>query len=441
MPIQVIQPSFVSGELSPSLFARIDLDKYHSGAARMKNFFVDYRGGARNRAGTRWVGQTKGIISENVRLVRWSFNEDQTYVLEFGHFYIRFIQRGGYVLEATKVITNITQANPGVVTSAGHGYSNGDIVYILNVVGMTQVNQRFFKVAGVTANTFQLQDADGINVDTTAYSAYVSGGTAARVYTVTTTYQSADLFLLRFTQAADVMTITHTSYVASQLTRVAATNWTLTAITFGANQVAPVISGATSNRPVGNTKYRYGVTAINADTGSESVEDTVDISLDQTPEEGPFRVTVNWAAAAGADRYFIYRSPYGKDENTVPANTLLGFIGATKGTGYADRGGTSDFSITPPDAKDPFAAGKNPLCSTFFQSRQVYAGTLAKPQTIWTSQVGNFANMNFSFPTRKDDAIEITLASQQVNAVKYLLPMPGGLLAFTTGGVDRKSVV
>ena len=52
-----------------------------------------------------------------VRLVSFQFNTEQTYVLEFGHLYIRVIKDGGYVLETGKNITAVTQANPGVVTS------------------------------------------------------------------------------------------------------------------------------------------------------------------------------------------------------------------------------------------------------------------------------------------------------------------------------------
>ena len=41
----VIQSSFNSGEWAPTLYARVDVAKYHSGAALLRNFFVDYRGG------------------------------------------------------------------------------------------------------------------------------------------------------------------------------------------------------------------------------------------------------------------------------------------------------------------------------------------------------------------------------------------------------------
>lgn len=79
--------------------------------------------------------------------------------------------------EATKVITGATQANPVVITSAAHGYSNGDEVYITGVLGMTELNGERYTIAGVAANTFQLSGVDG-----TGFTAYSSGGTVARTY-------------------------------------------------------------------------------------------------------------------------------------------------------------------------------------------------------------------------------------------------------------------
>lgn len=80
----------------------------------------------------------------------------------------------GTATAATKTITGITAANPPVVTSAAHGYTNGQLVFIDSVGGMTQVNKRLFVVANQSTNTFELKGVDG-----TGYTAYTSGGTAA----------------------------------------------------------------------------------------------------------------------------------------------------------------------------------------------------------------------------------------------------------------------
>lgn len=78
---------------------------------------------------------------------------------------------------AAKTITGITAANPGVVTAAAHGYSLGDIVYVSDVVGMTQVNDRAFVVHNTASplptGAFQLKGED-----TSGYTAYTSGGSA-----------------------------------------------------------------------------------------------------------------------------------------------------------------------------------------------------------------------------------------------------------------------
>jgi hypothetical protein len=78
-----------------------------------------------------------------------------------------------HVSDLTATITAITQANPAVVTSSSHGFANGDKVIIRNVVGMTQVNNLVFTIAGVSTNTFQLS-----GIDSTGYTAYSSGGSA-----------------------------------------------------------------------------------------------------------------------------------------------------------------------------------------------------------------------------------------------------------------------
>jgi len=82
---------------------------------------------------------------------------------------------------APTTISGATKTNPVVVTDTGHPYIAGDFVKIVGVVGMTELNNRVFKVAAPGANDFQLQDVDGNNVDGTGYTTYVSDGTAEEV--------------------------------------------------------------------------------------------------------------------------------------------------------------------------------------------------------------------------------------------------------------------
>lgn len=76
-------------------------------------------------------------------------------------------------------ITGVTQANPGVVTTASaHGLVVGDPLQIAGIVGMTQLNGNTYTVASVpSTTTLTLKDSSGNEVDTTAFGAYASGGT------------------------------------------------------------------------------------------------------------------------------------------------------------------------------------------------------------------------------------------------------------------------
>ena len=59
-------------------------------------------------------------------------------------------------IAAAKTITAISKANPAVVSCTAHGYSNGDIVFVL-AEGMFQVDARVFRVASVTTDSFALE--------------------------------------------------------------------------------------------------------------------------------------------------------------------------------------------------------------------------------------------------------------------------------------------
>lgn len=67
-------------------------------------------------------------------------------------------------------ITNATNATPIVITSNGHGLSNGTRVGITGVGGNTTPNDKIWIIANVAANTFEL-------VGSTGNGAYTSGGT------------------------------------------------------------------------------------------------------------------------------------------------------------------------------------------------------------------------------------------------------------------------
>ena len=100
---------------------------------------------------------------------------------------------------APATITAITKADPGVFTTdAAHGLVAGDIISIYGIVGMTELNNRTFKLASAdTATTLELEDLDSVDeINTTSLTTYVSGGTIHhRGLTLATTGKSVQRIL------------------------------------------------------------------------------------------------------------------------------------------------------------------------------------------------------------------------------------------------------
>ncbi len=83
------------------------------------------------------------------------------------------ISQGVTCIATSKTITGATQTNPVALTITAHGMTTGAQVQIQSVVGMTQLNDKIYIATVVDANTITLNAVDG-----TAFTAYVSGGSA-----------------------------------------------------------------------------------------------------------------------------------------------------------------------------------------------------------------------------------------------------------------------
>jgi len=96
--LRTIQNSFSAGELSPALWARTDLAKYACGLKTAVNVFLHPHGGVSNRSGTQFINCVH-ISEQTTRIIPFTFNSDQSYILEFGHEYIHFYRAGGVILK------------------------------------------------------------------------------------------------------------------------------------------------------------------------------------------------------------------------------------------------------------------------------------------------------------------------------------------------------
>lgn len=492
MPQDIPQISFGGGIISSSAFSRVDLQKWGSAVKTMDNFFVHAEGGTSNRAGTEYVHVAKDS-TETLRLITFEFNEEQAYALEFSDQRLRVYQNGGIVLETAQNITAATQANPVVVTVASHGYSNGDDVYVTGVVGMTELNGKFFTVANVTTNTFELSGIDG-----TGYMAYSSGGTAAKVFELALPYADSDLATLKFRQSNDVMYLAHRSYAPRKLSRTGAAAWTIEIIDFKPDQTYPTGISVTANT-TGTTTYKYKVTAVAEETAEESLVGTGDTAtITGATQANPVVITATAHGYSNGDEvhisgivgmtelnglrftianstantfelsgidgtaYTAYTSGGSADrthqvitngaataDNTITFtavtgaesyniykedNGLWGFIGATETTSFTDDNIAADLEDTAPKWRQPFTdTSSYPGAVGLHEQRSAWGNTTDDPLGTWLSQTSQFENMNVSSPTRATDAIKLRLVTGKGNEIRHFRSFKDRLFIFTSG--------
>ena len=219
-----IQTSFNAGKWGPLLQGRVDLEKYTSACNELKNFIPTVQGPALKRSGTRFLKTVKDQAKKS-RLIPFEFSTEQAYVLELYEGGMRVLKDSGAVLEPTVAISNVSAANPVVVT-ASNSYTNGDEVYITGTA-QGEINGRFFTVAAASGSAFSLTGENGTG------RATGSGGTAARVYSISNAvlgnalpWLEAELESISFVQNGDILFLAHPNHPPHKITRTAHTSWT-----------------------------------------------------------------------------------------------------------------------------------------------------------------------------------------------------------------------
>lgn len=458
--VSVINTNFTAGELSEDLFGRVDITKYQNGAATLENFIVQPHGGVTRRPGTRFIKEVK-VSSALTRLFPFEFSTTQAYVIEFGNLYIRFYKDEGAILEANVVVSGATAANPCVVTANSHGYANGDEVYINSVVGMTELNGKYYKIKSKTTNTFALTDIDDTNINSSSFTAYSSAGTVARVYTVTTTYTTADIPTLQFAQSADVLYVAHPSYTPRKITRTAHTSWTISDITYtdGPYQDENITTTTLTPSHTSGSSRTITASAVGGINGGDGFQATdvgrlISIGHQAAAWAASTAYAVGDVKRNSGNVYECLKAgdsagsggPSGEGDEIVDDECTWKFLrdGGIQ-WGYATVTARTNTTVVTVTVNATFGgttaetkwrlgawSGSSgyPATVAFFEQRLFWAGSTEQPQTLWGSKSGDYENHTPG--TLDNDALIYTLATDQVNVIRWL--SPGKVMAIGTVG-------
>lgn len=193
----VLQASLAGGELSPAHHGRSDLARYQNSLAKCLNALVDAYGGVMNRSGFRYCTTVKDS-TKRVRILPFEFNASQTYVLEFGDYYMRVLKDGAPVLVSSVPIDWAA----GVKYGIGARVKFGTDWYVSTT-------------SHVSAATFILDFYNWLPLSST------------EVYELVTPYSASDISKIRIRQSADVVTIAHPAFPPQRLTRKNHDAWTI----------------------------------------------------------------------------------------------------------------------------------------------------------------------------------------------------------------------
>lgn len=180
---KLLQPSFTGGELSPSLYARVDIARYGTSLRTCRNYIVRPYGGVSNRSGTRYICTNKDS-TKRTRVIPFQFNTDQTYVLIITNQTIRFITNGAQLVDGG--------GNPYELGAPWVDDDIFDLNYTQSNDVMTLVHPDYppQNLSRLTPSTFSLtpeSTANGPFADINANEAWLMAASAAAgVITVTT---------------------------------------------------------------------------------------------------------------------------------------------------------------------------------------------------------------------------------------------------------------
>ena len=239
-----------------------------------------------------------------------------------------------------------------------------------------------------------------------------SGGSAVEI---ATPYLTAELFDIKFAQSADVMYIVHPNHAARKLSRTSHINWTLTEIDFTKGPMQDPNTTTTTLNP-GQTAVGTGVSLVaSATTGINSG---------------------SGFASTDVGRFVFLHGGYAKITGfTNTTNVTIEILTTLSASTATENWRLGAFSNTT----------GHPSTVTFFEQRLVFAGTTNQPQTVFFSKSGDYENMdaNIGGTIADSDAIIYTIASNQVNAIRFMtatrtliIGTAGGEFSVSGGGSD-----
>jgi len=418
-----MQPSFAGGEFGPAMRRRTDFAKYQVAADTMENLIVLPQGGFQSRTGTKFIYAAKDS-TYTPRLVPFTFSITQSYMLEFGDYYMRVYKGGGIITSDGTTPYVLTTPFPIADVWDLKFEQSADTLFVIH----PSYQKRLITRTGHAAWTVSVADEENSplmsenTTSTTLTLSNTAGDTLLLEDASVTVTASSSVF--NSAHVGSIWAIRYRAYTNAE--RYSASNaeftsslfrcigdWTVTAVSAGylnggdftiyksvddgaswfkikLLETAALISAGSSSEVTGSEDDLCYLKVHRA-AGDNSDSGNVTVDIDGQYMWGYFKITA-------------------VSSSTVATATLLqDFSGG--GTAYKTwaEGCWSDYRGWP-------------RAGTFFQNRWMSGGNTYGPNTYWASVVDDYHNNVVSISQVEDEGINDRLPSRQVNAIEWMVP-------------------
>lgn len=373
--INLIKNNFTSGELSPHIWMRTDLQQYRNGTKEMLNFLPIVEGGLKRRGGTAVTAVTEGAV----RILPFIISHSVAYLLVFKALSI-----------------DVLDSNGTLIKSLATPYTEEEI----HEINYTQNRYQFFIAHSEHPLAWVRASEDLTNWAYDEFDFYVPP--LEEVTTPTLPLKPNEK------NAGKTVTLTASAYAVYDSTK--------------RYQVGDIC-----HHTISGTRYYFRakkITQGNTPTlGQPSQGGTI-------PDEywGTTSVTEAQAfTAADVNKFVFINEGIIRIDKYVSPSTVLGEILLKLNTDIEAIGNSWTLK------QDIFEVNLGyPRAVTMYQQRLVIAGTKTYPNYVWLSRVGDVTNF---LPTVADgDSFTVSASSDQLTNVLHLAQSRG--ICVMTGGSE-----
>lgn len=430
-PIYISQLAFTTGEVSPDVSSRFDLEQYKSALLEAENVVIRPYGAVAKRQGSQYVGQVK-YSDKPTRLFEFTTNTNNSFMLEFGDKYIRVWNYGIYTgIEVTTPFTS------DILFDLNCNQS-GDVMFICSGKYPIQTLSRYSDTDW-RMSTYKLteQPYDEINTD---------NGHTLTVNSDTIT-STKDLF----TQDMVGSVIQIAYYVEAVHTKSAGE--------VVEKKVKRYMQAQTIEKTYNNINYNVGAFSTDTElswkfTTHGTWEGTVKLQISNNDgqtwkdyrtytSKNDYNVTDTGKIEAGA------RLKYVSDIKSGSVNCDLSIMPFTQ-YGIVEIKSVTDAKNAKVNVLNGIKEGEPsyqwklgswnrgrgyPKLCTFYQDRFVVAATDSKPNFIWFSRTGDYPNFGVEKvegTITDDSAITLPVINRKMCEIRHLVPA-NDLIILTSG--------